>query len=127
MRFSVRCLLVAHFFVGVKNMNYEKTFLESLSLVSLRDVGKSIGVKAPTGLTKKELLQAILDVQEKKVEPHFSKRGRPPLKTVDKTEFVQVVKTIPDKKLLDNIFDSVLDEFLLKLKKELLKIYKNIE
>ena len=40
-------------------MEYDKSYLESLSLPSLREIGKGIGVKAPTGLTKKQLIDSL--------------------------------------------------------------------
>ncbi len=108
-------------------MEFNESNLNNLSLISLRDIGKSIGVRAPTALTKKKLVSAILDVHEERVKPFYTKRGRPNLKTVDNFEVIHVVKTVPDEALIDQAFEKVLDVYLQKLKKELLKIYKNIE
>ena len=108
-------------------MEYDQSYLESLSLPSLREIGKGIGVKAPTGLTKKELINAILDVNENRIEPYFSKLGRPSLNTLEKNGFVKVTNLIPVKQIVDERFEQVLDQYLLKVKNELMDIYNNIK
>lgn len=108
-------------------MEYDQSYLESLSLPSLREIGKGIGVKAPTALTKKELIKAVLDVNENKIKPYFSKVGRPSLNTLEKKGFVKVVNLVPVKEIVAERFEQVLDEYLLKLKKELLDIFNSLE
>ena len=50
---------------------------ENKSLYELRDYAREIGVRAPTTMRKKDLIVAINDVLSKKVNPYYSKRGRP--------------------------------------------------
>ena len=108
-------------------MEYDKNYLESLSLPSLREIGKGIGVKAPTGLTKKQLINAILDINENRTEPYFSNVGRPSLNTLDQKGFVKVVNLVPVKEIVAERFEQVLDQYLLKVKKELMEIFNNLE
>ena len=58
-------------------MKYTSAYLWQCSLFDLRIIGQDIGVRAPTALTKKVLIQSILDVSSGKVPPHSSNRGRP--------------------------------------------------
>ena len=58
-------------------MKYTSAYLWQCSLFDLRIIGQDIGVRAPTALTKKVLIQSILDVSSGKVPPHVSTKGRP--------------------------------------------------
>ena len=51
--------------------------LENMYLHDLRRLARKIGVKAPTLLTKAKLVEAIMDVDEGRVAPDFSNKGRP--------------------------------------------------
>ena len=77
---------------------------ENKSLYELRDYEREIGVRAPTTMRKKDLIIAINDVLSKKIEPYYSKRGRPilPKNSIMVDDFVMVekIKKI-DKALLD--------------------------
>ena len=116
--------LVAHFFVGGKFMVYEKTVLQSTSLLCLREIGKKIGVRAPTSLKKDVLIENIIDIQEHRVAPYFSNFGRKRLLTNTKDlnieEFYKISLT---KKEVDKLFEEVVDQFLAKLKVKILDLY----
>ncbi len=55
-------------------MNREE--LNSLSVYTLRGMGRKIGVKKPTALKKGDLIQEILDIKCGKKQPYFTNMGR---------------------------------------------------
>ena len=59
------------------NMEYTKEFLAEINIHYLRRLGKSIGVKSPTSLTKTKLIEQIIGVSKGEIAPCFSKKGRP--------------------------------------------------
>jgi hypothetical protein len=67
------------FFVLVKKMKYTKEQLQAKNLYALRGIGREIGVRAPSSLTKGVLIENILRVQAGIDKPFFSKSGRPSL------------------------------------------------
>jgi len=58
----------------------EQKDLNNLSIFELRDLARKVGVFNPTVLKKKDLINAICDVQDGKVKPYIAKtkQGRPP-------------------------------------------------
>ncbi len=51
--------------------------LESFSLFSLRQLGRKIGVKGSSALTKKMLIDEIVSIESGNKKPHFTNKGRP--------------------------------------------------
>ncbi|MBE5756554.1 MAG: hypothetical protein E7342_02025 [Clostridiales bacterium] len=90
-------------------MEFTKDELEKRSLHDLRLMGREIGVKSPTSLVKKELIEKIVLVSNGQVAPYRTKKGRP---TIKEKEVFNTYKTQFEKKL---------DNILLKLKQEILK------
>ena len=78
--YSTGALLVgALFYLGETIMRYTKVILHTYSLLSLRTIAREMGVKAPTMKTSGQLIDAIIDIQEGKLQPDTSeKRGRKP-------------------------------------------------
>ncbi len=63
--------------------------LDKLHLSVLREIGRQIGVKAPAGMVKDQLIKEIIAIQEGRLRPiPPSKRGAPPKIKIDVSEFV---------------------------------------
>ena len=77
-------------------MKYTKEELYDFDIYSLRYLGRNIGVKAPTSLKKAELIENILSVQNGKIPPYTTKRGRPVLhkKLSPLEEIEQIIQRI---------------------------------
>lgn len=74
-------------------MNYTLEYLNTLNLHSLRTYAREIGVKAPTSLVKKQLINEILLIQSGKKQPHISsKKGRPTSNVIEKNFFETLEK-----------------------------------
>ncbi|MBR2614673.1 MAG: Rho termination factor N-terminal domain-containing protein [Clostridia bacterium] len=78
-------------------------------LYELRLIGREIGVKSPTSLTKKELVEKIIEIKKGKQKPVFSKKGRPSYIVCDMDKL--------NKKVLDKI-----DKILENAKKEIIDL-----
>lgn len=100
----------------------EKYVLEEMNLHDLRRIGRQIGVKAPSGLQKKDLIDAIIRVDKGIDNPVFSKKGRPSLDGFKEIKVrnveAQEVMVMEKIKLLNDIKGKVkelkklVDEFL---------------
>ena len=67
---------------------FTKEILDQLHFSKLREIGRQIGVKAPAGKKKNQLITEIMAVQQNKIKPiPISKRGAPPKITIDVSEF----------------------------------------
>ncbi len=77
-------------------MKYTKEELNEYDIYSLRDLGRSMGVKAPTSLKKADLIENILNIQKGKIKPYKTKRGRParPKKELSLEEIKIIIKDI---------------------------------
>ena len=62
---------------NIPEKRYLKLNLEELSLFRLRKIGREVGVKAPTALNKKDLIQEIVYVLNGEKDPTITNRGRP--------------------------------------------------
>ena len=62
-------------------MIYSKKELEDLRLDALREIGREVGVRAPSALKKKDLIYKIISVTSGTTLPHKPKSGRPCLKS----------------------------------------------
>jgi len=59
-------------------MKYEREELDKINLHTLRNIARKVGVRAPTSLTKKVLIDEILQIQSGKKQPFpKTKSGRP--------------------------------------------------
>ena len=97
-------------------MQYTKEELNEFSLYSLRALGRKTGVKAPSSLRKKELIENILDVQSGKTPPHATKRGRPALPK-------QVEPSLEEMKI---IIKKIVEDGREKLQEDLREIGKKL-
>ena len=60
-------------------MNYRKEQLNEISIYDLRAFARKIGVKSPSSMIKRNLIEEIIKVENGEKAPDFSgKRGRPP-------------------------------------------------
>ena len=62
-------------------MGYTKEELERKNVHTLRQIGREKGVKAPSLLKKREIIEQILGVEKGEIAPCFSTGGRPVLDT----------------------------------------------
>ena len=96
-------------------MNYTKEQLEDYTIHDLRLIGRSIGVRAPSAMVKKDLVQAILSVQDGCVKPHLTSRGRPRKTTLEIEQ--KIFK--PNSK-----FEQKVDVLLAQIKKTIMELVK---
>lgn len=86
----------------------------------LRRYAKEIGVKSPSSCKKDALIEKIKEIESGKVEPTFSKVGRPIIKNPDFDKIKGNTLTgcgMAKEKLLEHI--KIFKEFLEKLESEL--------
>ena len=83
---------------------FYKEMLEKYSFHSLRDLARSMGVKAPSQLKKDELIFAILDIQNNKTEPVSTNKGRPPSANIEMV--LSSLKREELERLLDNLYED---------------------
>lgn len=75
-------------------IKFTKEKLEQINLYVLREIGREIGVKTPTSLKKDKLINDIIAIQEKKLEPIVpSKIGAPPKKMDLSEYYVKEIKS----------------------------------
>ena len=96
-------------------MQYTKEGLNEFNLYSLRELGREIGVKAPSSLKKAELIENILSVQNGKIAPHVTKKGRPALPK----------KPTPTEEEIKQIIRKIVEDGREKLNEELREIERN--
>ena len=98
-------------------------YYKDKSIVELRVIGRSLGVKAPTQLTKSELIEKIIALENGEEKPYFSRKGRPHYK-IDFENFEKCEKEYDiEKRRIDNIVDIDKEKFkemVLKLKTQLI-------
>lgn len=110
-------LVNMNFFRGIF-MNKEK--LSKKSIYELRIIGRDLGVKSPTALKKQELIYAIIERNLNLTEPHFTKRGRPPITTSQTQENLLQKAKVLEKIRLSAI--KQIEKVLEKAKTEITKI-----
>lgn len=107
--------------------------LESFSLFSLRQLGRKIGVKSSSALTKKVLIDEIISIESGTKEPHFTSRGRPvkfsdtnnlqkelheEIKKVEYSKYKKeeketvLLKIYGMKRKVDNLFNQLIKEII---------------
>ena len=97
-------------------MKYEREQLEQISIHSLRNIARDVGVKSPTNLKKDILINEILLIQSGKKQPHTpSKRGRP-IKT-----YVKNIGFENDDEIINSLSIEVEDKIKRKVIKSILK------
>lgn len=116
-------------------MVYSKDALYATGIHSLRNIARKLGVKKPTQLKKKQLIEEMLKIQKglkKPAEP--SGRGRPlktPVEERDKEIEEFLIKTAVNDENTENTFEEeLLDEKTIekRAKQELIKkILKKVE
>ena len=95
----------------------DKIQLENKSLHELRGIGRELGVKRPTNLTKQELILNILGILSGEITPFFTTKGRPAYKT----SYVKVEKKLkPIQPLIEEI-----DDLLTKTRKDIIALLKS--
>ncbi len=96
-------------------MKFIEEDLQKISIHTLREMGRAFGIKAPTGLTKSQLIQALIDIENGTVKPHVStsNRGRPALSMDNPSSISQI-------EALDKL--RRIQELITKCEKEIMKI-----
>lgn len=81
---------------------FTKEILDQLHFSKLREIGRQIGVKAPAGKKKNQLITEIMAVQQNKIKPiPISKRGAPPKITIDVSDFYKKEDTEQKEREID--------------------------
>lgn len=85
--------------------------LQNYSIYELRALARKMGVKAPTTKTQTILIEQINQIQNNKLKPFFTKKGRPSkdLKLIKENICVQEgnVSTILSEKQVENIANLI--------------------
>ena len=102
----------ALFYFRSEKMNSLRMRLEKTPLYLLRRMGREVGVKAPSTLTKKKLIDAIVAIEEGKKLPVSTNRGRP---------LMEGVRLDRSEKEIEQI-EKKIDEKLKELKQDIMKI-----
>ena len=93
-----------------------KENLKIMSVHQLRDIGRQIGVKHPSMLSKNQLIEEILGIQHGTIVPTFSRKGRPsspPQISIDKKRILTHYEIYQIEKIIDKAKLEIL-EFLQK-------------
>ncbi|MBQ7307997.1 MAG: hypothetical protein IJW82_05665 [Clostridia bacterium] len=91
-------------------MEREYNRLEEYNIRTLRVMASQIGVKAPTRKSKEDLIQAIRDVLDNKIEPHFPKK--PSIDALQnkiielKTQMIEPIYNPENTKLMNTLYDT---------------------
>ena len=84
----------------LNSVNVEE--LEKLPTHTLRDFGRSIGVKRPTTKPNKQIVEEIKLILEGKLEPHFTTKGRPSKQSTTNQIFENFTKQFTEKEITLN-------------------------
>ncbi len=105
-------------------MLYIKEDLAKCCLSALRQIGRELGVKSPTSLTKNSLIDEIIKVENGLVNPHFTKVGRKCLNIeYGKQENQDNRKELSLKKSKEKEFLLELDKLTSEYKQRIIKLY----
>lgn len=89
-------------------MQYTKEELNQLNIYSLRNFARETGVKSPTTLTKENLINSILEIQNgQKLPQARSKRGRPLKSNLVENVSLQKNKEATKKQLISSILKEI--------------------
>ncbi len=113
----------AFFYFWGKSMEYKREVLSQINIHSLRTIGRDVGVKAPTALTKSVLIDEIIKIQSGEKKPCVpSKTGRPAGRCITEIQ----VNSNPNEKLniikikkqaKRELINDILKEIAIKLEK----------
>ena len=98
-------------------MDFKKNELEFFSIHGLRNIGREIGVKAPSSLKKAELIENILKVQDGTIPPHVTKKGRPALQSKPQDETTPQAECTEEE--IREIIKNIIERSKEKVEKEL--------
>ena len=97
-------------------MGFDKEQLQRLSVYTLRNIAREIGVKSPTTLTKQSLIEEILQIESGKRKPcEPSKRGRPSIDCLENKGNKILLEIREKHALKKQIIDCILKEIERKL------------
>ena len=103
-------------------MKHEKSQLHEISIFSLRNIARELGVYAPTKLKKNELIDEILTIENGEKQPCTpSKRGRPlksrieAVNTENDKTFFGVISIRVENNIKKEVIDCILKEVEKKL------------
>ena len=87
-------------------MKVKESLYDNYCLYDLRKIAKEKGVPNPTTYRKQDLIKQILQIDDGKIKPCFSNKGRPTTKKIELTlspnNAINVLETISKmKELLD--------------------------
>ena len=106
-------------------MQYNINQLYELNIHSLRNIARKVGVKAPTTLKKKALINEILQIDSGKKRPCMpNKKGRP-LKNNVEDSTIEIEKTsigVNSISLEENIKKDFIAAILKEIEKKLTKL-----
>ena len=93
-----------------------KKDLQNFSVFALREIGRELGVKSPSTLKKRDLIEAIINLENGLTKPYFSTKGRPLMKnkTITEEKEITSIKDVNTNKKrkeyvekeLDNIYEQ---------------------
>ncbi|MBR1983235.1 MAG: hypothetical protein IKA12_00930 [Clostridia bacterium] len=104
--------------------------LSEKTLYQLREIGTKIGVRAPTGKSKHDLILSIMDVTSGRVQPCRSRAGRP-RKNFTETEIdykskQEVQEILQNQRTERQVYEKVVDLLVEKLRNFLLLQFDKI-
>lgn len=122
-------LYEAHIFIlREKNMEFTAEKLMSMNLHDLRKIGSKIGVRAPTGKNKQQLVNAILDVSSGRVLSYKTNVGRPSntaSNEVNSEELRETIKQVAQyKKIQKEMYEKAVDTIVEHLRSYLLTAFE---
>ena len=72
----------------IKFVDFSTEMLEKQHLSILRELGRVIGVKGPSGRSKEDLIENIIAIQQGKLQPEFTNKGAPTKIKIDISQFI---------------------------------------
>ena len=69
--------------IEIELKDITREYLDQSGIYDVREYAREVGVRAPTGMKKQDMIDCILDIRDGKVAPVFptkAGRGRPPKK-----------------------------------------------
>ena len=116
LRFCALTQVGALFLFLGNEMEYTKEQLSEINIYYLRNIAREIGVRAPTCLTKTNLINEILKINSGKKEPTKpNKAGRPIKKAFNVEDLENEEKCLQKKK-------ELIDEILKEIEKKLYEL-----
>ena len=105
-------------------MQYDVFQLYEMDIHALRNIAREVGVKAPTTLKKKELIDEILQMESGNQQPCIpTKKGRPPKSNGANQKF-EIEKIVDEKSINETVMElksNTKKEFIACILKEIEK------